>query len=137
MSMFLLAACMKWFPPIANRSPSPLITATCSSGFASFIPVARAIGRPCVVWKESMFKYPATLPIQPIPETTTILSMSKPNSSMARTKQFIMIPHPHPAHHIGGNLSNLKYLASGCITKLSASLNYFILLIPSKISIGV
>ena len=37
------------------RSPSPLMTTTLSSGFASFRPVAKGMARPCVVWKEFEF----------------------------------------------------------------------------------
>ena len=54
-SMLRRAAWMKWFPPIAKRSPSPEKTTTLSSGFASFMPVAKGIARPWVVWKESRF----------------------------------------------------------------------------------
>src|SRR3989304_4840587 len=47
-SMFRRAAWMKWFPPMANRSPSPPNTGTSSSGFARFRPgpngMARASG---------------------------------------------------------------------------------------------
>ena len=35
-----------------ERSPSPLITTTFRSGFASFKPVAKGMARPCVVWNE-------------------------------------------------------------------------------------
>jgi hypothetical protein len=44
-SIFLRAAWMKWFPPMAKRSPSPLYTTTFSFGFASLRPVANGIGR--------------------------------------------------------------------------------------------
>jgi hypothetical protein len=52
-SMLRRAAWMKWLPPIAVRSPSPLKTTTSSSGRASLRPVANGTARPCVVWKES------------------------------------------------------------------------------------
>ena len=49
MSMFRRQAWMKWFPPIAVASPSPLTTRTCLSGFAILIPVAKPSARPWVV----------------------------------------------------------------------------------------
>ena len=112
--MFLLAACIRWLPPIAKRSPSPLITATFNLGLAIFTPVANAIARPCVVWKASDFIYPEALPAQPIPETTTSLSMSKSKSFRAWAKEFSNIPSPHPSHQMWGILSVLKYSVSGC-----------------------
>ena len=45
-SVFRLTACMKWFPPMANPSPSPLICHTVVSGDAIFKPVATAAARP-------------------------------------------------------------------------------------------
>ncbi len=38
---FLLAACIKWLPPMADASPSPVTTMTLSSGFAILMPVAK------------------------------------------------------------------------------------------------
>ena len=55
MSMLRRAACMKWLPPMAERSPSPEYTTTFSFGLDSFRPVANGIARPCVVWNESRF----------------------------------------------------------------------------------
>ncbi len=49
MSRFRLHPLMKWFPPMAPRSPSPVKTTTLSSGLDSFSPVANAIGLPWVV----------------------------------------------------------------------------------------
>ena len=48
--MLRRAAWMKWFPPIANRSPSPAKTVTWRDGLASLMPVANGIARPWVVW---------------------------------------------------------------------------------------
>ena len=47
--MFLLAACIKWFPPILVASPSPVTTITSCFGFAVLRPVANANALPCVV----------------------------------------------------------------------------------------
>ena len=47
--MFLRAAWMKWLPPMAMASPSPMMTMTWSFGFASLMPVAKVRARPCVV----------------------------------------------------------------------------------------
>src|SRR5581483_10640363 len=49
---------------------------TFSLGFASFRPVANGMARPCVVWNESSFTYPATRPVQPMPLTTATESRS-------------------------------------------------------------
>ena len=43
-SRFLLNTWIKWFPPILNESPSPVITQTERLGFANFAPVAIAGG---------------------------------------------------------------------------------------------
>ena len=50
MSMFLLMAWMKWFPPMAKASPSPLTCQMQRSGLATFIPVAIAVARPWMLW---------------------------------------------------------------------------------------
>jgi len=42
---------MKWLPPMASASPSPVAIHTSSSGRASFRPVAIAGARPWMVWK--------------------------------------------------------------------------------------
>ena len=49
MSMLRLMACMKWFPPMARPSPSPLICQMARSGLATFAPVAMAAARPWIV----------------------------------------------------------------------------------------
>jgi len=85
---------------MAVRSPSPLYTTTFSSGLASFNPVANGIARPCVVWNESRFRYPATRPEQPIPETIATLSRSAPLPLSACAKQFTVVPMPHPGHQM-------------------------------------
>ncbi len=118
MSMLRRQAWMKWFPPMAVRSPSPLYTTTLSSGFASFRPVANGIARPCVVWKESRFRYPATLPEQPIPETTATLSRSSPLDSSAWAKQLTVVPIPHPGHQMWGMRSMRRNASTGLCGRL-------------------
>ena len=49
MSMLRRAAWMRWLPPIAVQSPSPVMTITCRSGRAILMPVANVNVRPCVV----------------------------------------------------------------------------------------
>ena len=49
-SMLRRLAWMKWLPPIAVASPSPVMTSTFSSGCASLIPVANGSALPCAVW---------------------------------------------------------------------------------------
>jgi hypothetical protein len=39
-------------------------------------------------------------PVQPIPETTAILSGGMPESFIALMKQTITIPRPQPGHHM-------------------------------------
>jgi hypothetical protein len=65
-------------------------------------PVAKGMARPCVVWKLSIFRYPATRPVQPIPLTTAMLSRSRPLSVRARVKQFTVVPMPQPGHQMWG-----------------------------------
>ena len=48
MSMLRRQAWMKWFPPMAVQSPSPITSTTVSSGRCSLIPVANARERPWV-----------------------------------------------------------------------------------------
>jgi hypothetical protein len=55
MSTFLLAAWIRWFPPMAKRSPSPLIITGLRSGLERLTPVAKGIALPWVVWKASVF----------------------------------------------------------------------------------
>jgi hypothetical protein len=40
---------MKWLPPMARASPSPVITHTISSGRDTFSPEAKEGARPCSV----------------------------------------------------------------------------------------
>ena len=40
---------MKWLPPMASASPSPVITHTISSGRETFSPEAKDGARPCSV----------------------------------------------------------------------------------------
>ena len=49
MSMLRRMAWMKWLPPMASASPSPVTTQTCSSGRESLSPVAKDGARPCRV----------------------------------------------------------------------------------------
>src|ERR1035438_10771904 len=76
---------------MAVRSPSPEYTTTCNDGLASFNPVANGMARPCVVWNESSRAYPATRPVQPMPDTTATLSRSALDSSSARVKQLTVV----------------------------------------------
>ena len=65
------AAWMKWLPPMANASPSPIGTMTCRSGRDILMPVAKASALPCsvcMVWKST---YPAMRAEQPMPDTMT------------------------------------------------------------------
>ena len=118
MSMFLLAACSVWLSPMLRRSASPLMTTTLSSGFASLTPIAKAMGLPCVVCIESKPMKPATLPVQPMPETTTsFLGSSLPSltsSSTACMKTFIVVPAPQPGQRVWGSARVLAYLPTGC-----------------------
>ena len=41
---------MKWLPPMASESPSPVVTQTLSRGLATLTPVATAFARPCTEW---------------------------------------------------------------------------------------
>ena len=56
MPMFLLAACMRWLPPIPMLSPSPITTTTFRSGLDAFKAVAKASALPCRVWAASLLK---------------------------------------------------------------------------------
>ena len=104
-SMFRRQAWMKWLPPIAARSPSPVKTTTWSVGSASFTPVANASARPWVVWSESAATYPAAREEQPIPETTTVRSGSQPMPSTAAMVQFRIVPFEQPLHQMCGRRS--------------------------------
>ncbi len=46
---------MKWLPPMASESPSPVVTHTASLGLATLTPVATALARPCTEWKPKVF----------------------------------------------------------------------------------
>src|SRR5208337_1482760 len=47
-------------------------------------------------------KYPATRPVQPIPETTATFSRGSLDSTSARAKQFTVVPIPQPGHQMCG-----------------------------------
>jgi len=100
---------------MANRSPSPEYTTTFSLGFASFNPVAKGIARPCVVWNESCFMYPATRPVQPMPETIDTFCRSTLESISARLKQFTLVPMPHPGHQMCGMRSVRRNGSTGLL----------------------
>ncbi len=109
MSMFRRAAWMKWFPPMAVASPSPVTTMTVRSGRAIFTPVAKVIARPCVVWSVFTSTYPGVRLEQPMPETMQISSRERPIRSIARRIALRTIPSPQPGHQISGNLSRRRY----------------------------
>ena len=44
-----------WFPPMEKPSPSPVTIHTCSSGFATLMPVTKPGARPWIVWKPYVF----------------------------------------------------------------------------------
>jgi len=50
--MFLLAAWIKWFPPIARESPSPMGTMAFRLGRESLTPVAKVNALPWIVCRE-------------------------------------------------------------------------------------
>src|SRR5579862_722150 len=103
---------------MAERSPSPEYTTTFRLGLASFKPVAKGIARPCVVWNESRFTYPATRPVQPMPETRASDCKSIFDSISARANEFTVVPMPHPGHQICG----MRSLRRNCSTGLTTSL---------------
>src|ERR1019366_1165750 len=121
MSMLRRAACMKWLPPIANRSPSPEYTTTCSSGLESLSPVANGMARPWGVWKLSRLAYPATRPVQPMPETIATLSRFSFELSSARAKQFTVVPMPQAGHHMCGMRSMRRKGSTGLVAVIAGS----------------
>ena len=54
-SMLRRQAWMKWLPPMAVASPSPVMTMTFSSGCASLMPVAKGSARPWAVCRVLKF----------------------------------------------------------------------------------
>ena len=92
--MFRRQPWMKWLPPMAARSPSPVKTTTLRFGFAILTPVANAMARPWVVWSESVRMYPGARDEQPIPETKTVSSFFQPIWSIAASVQLMIVPFP-------------------------------------------
>ncbi len=92
MSMLRRQAWMKWFPPIAVASPSPLTTMTFLSGFAIFRPVAKGRARPCVVCSVFQSMYPGSRDAHPIPETSAMSSLGILRESTARRSDLKTIP---------------------------------------------
>ena len=68
-SRFLLAAWIKWLPPIEAISPSPANITTGTSGFIIFTPVAQARVLPWTPWNMSVLIYTGILAVQPTPAT--------------------------------------------------------------------
>ena len=83
MSTFRRQPLMKWFPPIAPRSPSPVNTTTLRSGLESLSPVANAIALPWVVWSASELMYSGILEEHPMPPTKAVLSRGRSSSLKA------------------------------------------------------
>ena len=83
---------MKWFPPIAVASPSPLTTMTRLSGFAILIPVANPSARPCVVCSVLKSTYPGSRDAQPMPDTRATSSLAIFIASTARRRDLKTIP---------------------------------------------
>src|SRR5262252_5252555 len=77
------------------------------------MPVANGMARPCVVWKESSFTYPATRPVQPIPETSASVFRSTFDSISACAKQFTVVPIPQPGHQMCGMRSERRNGSTG------------------------
>src|SRR6516165_5520785 len=96
---------------------------TFSLGFASFNPVAKGIARPWVVWKESSFTYPATRPVQPIPETRAREFRSIFDSINARANEFTVVPMPHPGHQMCG-MRSVRRKGSTGLTTLSSLIGW-------------
>ena len=101
-SIFRRAACMKWLPPMARASPSPMGTKRVSSGLESFTPVAKARARPCRVCREWKSTYPEILAEQPIHEIMTISFMLSSCSYTAHNSELRIVPWTQPGHHIWG-----------------------------------
>ena len=74
----------------------------------SSMPVANGSARPCAVCRVSKSMYPGAREEQPIPETITVLSRSRPSSSMARIMFPITMPLPQPGHQIWGIWDSLR-----------------------------
>ena len=98
--MFLLHACMKWFPPIAAQSPSPVKTITFKSGFASFYAGGKCQrssmgGVECV-------KIQISRRMGRTPDSGYYADFSLANLrlSIARTTAPVIMPFPHPGHHM-------------------------------------
>ena len=92
MSMLRRQAWMKWFPPMAVASPSPLTTMTFLSGRDIFRPVAKGSARPCVVCSVFQSTYPGRREAHPIPETSAMSSFWIFSESTARRSDLKTIP---------------------------------------------
>ena len=82
-SRFLLAAWIRWFPPMEAMSPSPAKITTGTSGFIIFTPVAHARVLPCTPWNMSVLIYTGIRAVHPTPAMCTIRPGSMPSSSRA------------------------------------------------------
>src|SRR5579884_1249457 len=107
-SMFLRAAWMRWLPPMARPSPSPVMTMTVSSGRASLRPVAKAGARPWVAWRVQKSIIPGSRLLQPMPATTATRSWGRPTRSMARRSAPATIPWLQPGHRTWGILGSRR-----------------------------
>src|SRR5674476_741274 len=111
------AAWIKWLPPMAVASPSPMTTITWSLGLASLTPVAKVKARPWVVWSVLKSTYTLIRPAQPIPVTRTMSSLANPVRSIALISAPRTMPLPHPGHQTWGNFfSWRRYLWISLVT---------------------
>ena len=99
---------MKWFPPMAAVSPSPMVVMTVSSGRIILMPVAKARTRPwvvCIVLKSRMKGVRLEQPIPPTTITSSFLSL---RASIAWTSALTTTPLPQPGHQTLGSFSTRK-----------------------------
>ena len=97
-SMLRRAAWIRWLPPIATQSPSPMMTMTLRPGSAALAPVATASARPWAVCTVDQFRYVVMRPAQPMPAITQVRSGSRSSDRTASIRALVTMPFEQPGH---------------------------------------
>src|ERR1019366_2230100 len=79
------------------------------------------MARPWVVWKLSRLAYPATRPVQPMPETIATLFRFSLELASALAKRFRVVPMPQAGHHMCGMRSIRRKGSTGLVAVIVGS----------------
>src|ERR1019366_2248481 len=79
------------------------------------------MARPWVVWKLSRLAYPATRPVQPMPDTIATLFRLSLELSSALAKQFTVVPMPQAGHQMCGMRSMRRKGSTGLVAVIVGS----------------